>query len=153
MNDEKLIASGILDILAVKNHELAQIKFLEAEKALVEARKIRDRNIVMLYLRKKFPLATAEEIPEISEKEFPLILKRARNYYLAKLGMAGIATLPFIGGSIAGWMAIEKGLALAPNISGFFVCVGGIVMTAAFSFLSAIPIRKVWKYLKLLTRG
>lgn len=155
MNDEKLVSSGVLDALAVKNQELAEVKRLEREKTRIANRKFRDKNIAMLYLCDRFPLAASEEgLPEIPEKELPLILKRAKRHYLKKLGIAVITTLPSIGASAASFgIAITKGVGTAPDSGGILYFFGGIIMSIFFAILSGLQISWVAEYIRILTRG
>lgn len=161
MNDENLVKSGVLDTLAVKNQELAEIKRIENEKALTEQKKLRDQNLVRRYLYDQFPLVSSTDIPEISEKEFPTILSRARRYYLAKIRItSAIALLP-IGGAVAGLIISLTTFVNMPPITApssvkgiaLLYVVGGILATGLLSWLSSISIAKIVKYAKILTKG
>ena len=154
--NDKLIQSGVIDTLAAKNMELARAKFLADEIQLLEEKKARDKGLVINYLANKFPLATeAEGIPQISDKEFPLILTRAKSYYLRKLGFASLMVLPTATASITSLViAVTKGVMTAPDPNGFLYFTFGLIFAGGFGTLALWQIAcRVGKYWKILTRG
>lgn len=159
--NEGLVKSGVLDTLAVKNRELAEIKRAENEKALVEQKKLRDQNLVRLYLYNQFPMISSADIPEIHEKESALILKRARKYYLTKIGIASAIALLPIGGTVASLIIFFTIITNMPSVAApssvkvaaLLYVSGGFLATCFFSWLSCFSIAKIRKYIKILTHG
>lgn len=159
MSEENLVKSGILDALAIKNRELAEIKRVENEKALIAKKNLRNQNLVRSYLYDRFPLVS--DIPEITEKEFPSLFKRARKYYLAKIGVASaIALLPTGGIAVSliiffTTVANMPPITASPYVKGIaLLClIGGFLTTGLFSWLSCISIAKIRKYINILTHG
>lgn len=159
--NENLVKSGILDTLAVKNQELAEIKRAEDEKAIIAKKKLRDKKLVKLFLWDNFPLVAPEDIPEIPEKEFPLILKRAKKYYLAKIRTASAIALLPIGGTLASFIIFLTTLVNIPPIGSpqsvkvisLLCVVGGLAATCLLSWLSCFSIAKIRKWVKILIKG
>lgn len=104
-----LVKTTYLDSLAV----LQQTKDLENAERLGAQERARqkkiDKNVVYFYIHEKFPDAVRElSIKNLSEKELPSILKRAKRYFRLKIAAAGAILSLISGGTIASLTAISS---------------------------------------------
>lgn len=105
---EELVKSGVVDILAVKNQELAKTESLVESPVLdklslaqqeesFKRQEVRNWLIVQKFLKKKFP-DVGYPMNMVTEKEFPRMLKLAKNHYQKRLwGNAILSVASFTG--------------------------------------------------------
>lgn len=83
-----LISEPFVDSLA----RIQQEKYLQNRTAKQENRKLRDKKLVATYLKSKFPDAFTKEMT-VPDREFPRLLKLARNRYIKRI-VAGATGVP-----------------------------------------------------------
>lgn len=111
-NEAGLVQTTYWDSLAILQQTRDLEKTEQRKKFLAEKRerkavrnKIRDKKIVNLYLKMKFPDAFHElGAKNLPEKEFPTLLKRAKRSFRLKLA-AGVAVSSSIFGGAVAWLA------------------------------------------------
>lgn len=128
-NDESLVAPPYLDILIKEHQESLQ-------HARAQSKKERKVNRVNNYLKRKLFCASVD-VRKFSKKEFSMIERRARNYYLARTVSASLWSLASIGGILKGFAYMFA--AWPESVSaGLFFGGFGITVLATTSLVFAL---------------
>ena len=122
-----LISEPFVDSLAKIQHE----KELQKITARQERKKIRDKKLVATYLSSKFPDAFSKDMT-IPEKEFPRLLKLARNHYWRRFLGSTATSAASIVGLVAIFLSVPP-----PSWTAGIASAGLIVTTFIFSTVTS----------------
>lgn len=137
--DESLIKEPYLDSLIKINQE-------GLKKARAGRKRERDNARVDLYLRQKFPYAKSDS-SAIPEKEFPIIAKRAKNFYVLKTALPSLWALASFGGISHGIVGMASASSAQSSLGLFFVGFGIFIISAISLGLAVKKTIKIGKIL------
>lgn len=125
--DESLIKEPYLDSLIKINQE-------GLRKARAGRKRERDSARIYSYLRQKFPYAKPDS-SAIPEKEFPIIARKAKNFYVLKTALPSLWALASFGGVSQGILWMVAGVTVS---AGLFFGGFGVSLISGLSLVLAI---------------